>query len=57
MVSPTGQLIAPATIPGFMLVDFISSNLEEAKNKANIYKRYEKLRNLKIIITKYIYFQ
>lgn len=40
MVSPTGQFIAPATIPGFMLVDFITCNLEEAKEKARLYIRY-----------------
>ncbi|XP_023296474.2 T-cell activation inhibitor, mitochondrial [Lucilia cuprina] len=38
MVSPTGQLIAPATCPGFMLVDFITSNLEVAKERNQKYQ-------------------
>ena len=39
MVSPTGQLIAPSTCPGFLLVDFITKNLEEASNRQEIYKK------------------
>ncbi|XP_075164485.1 T-cell activation inhibitor, mitochondrial [Haematobia irritans] len=42
MVSPTGQLIAPATCPGFMLVDFISTNLPIAKERMAKYQE-EKL--------------
>ncbi|CAG9831325.1 unnamed protein product [Diabrotica balteata] len=33
MVSPTGQFIVPATIPGSLLVNFITTNLEEASKK------------------------
>lgn len=33
MVSPTGQFIIPATYPGFLLVDFITNNMVEAKDK------------------------
>jgi hypothetical protein len=39
MVSPTGQLISPSTCPGFLLVDFISKNLEEASIRQEIYKK------------------
>lgn len=39
MVSPTGQLISPSTCPGFLLVDFISRNLEEATIKQAAYKK------------------
>lgn len=38
MVNPTGQLIAPATCPGFMLVDFISTNLSLAKERTEKYQ-------------------
>ena len=38
MVSPTGQLIVPSTCPGSILVDFISSNLEKAKERAETYR-------------------
>ena len=37
MVSPTGQFITPATCPGFMLVDFITTHLTEAKVKSEKY--------------------
>lgn len=30
MVSPTGQFIVPSTCPGFLLVNFITENMEEA---------------------------
>lgn len=33
MVSPTGQLIVPATHPGALLVDFITTHMDEAKSK------------------------
>ncbi|XP_061390344.1 T-cell activation inhibitor, mitochondrial [Musca vetustissima] len=38
MVSPTGQLITPATCPGFMLVDFITTNLAVAKERMAKYQ-------------------
>ncbi|XP_058987690.1 T-cell activation inhibitor, mitochondrial-like [Musca domestica] len=38
MVSPTGQLITPATCPGFMLVDFITTNLPIAKERVAKYQ-------------------
>lgn len=39
MVSPTGQLITPSTCPGFLLVDFISKNLDDATIKQEAYKK------------------
>lgn len=41
MVSPTGQFIVPATMPGALLVNFITKNLEDAKQKNNEYQRYD----------------
>jgi Domain of unknown function (DUF4461) len=41
MVSPTGQLISPSTCPGFLLVDFITTNLEEATIRQTAYKRQD----------------
>uniref|UniRef100_A0A1A9UL86 T-cell activation inhibitor, mitochondrial n=1 Tax=Glossina austeni TaxID=7395 RepID=A0A1A9UL86_GLOAU len=41
MVSPTGQLIVPAACPGFMLVDFITNNLDTAEELMKKYA-YEK---------------
>ena len=38
-ISPTGQLIIPSTCPGFLLVDFISKNLEEATIKKSAYSK------------------
>ncbi|RZC31974.1 T-cell activation inhibitor, mitochondrial, partial [Asbolus verrucosus] len=38
MVSPTGQFIVPSSLPGFLLVSFITKNLEEAKEKMMNYK-------------------
>ncbi|XP_037934436.1 T-cell activation inhibitor, mitochondrial [Teleopsis dalmanni] len=38
MVNPTGQFIAPATCPGFMLVDFITTNMSIAKEREEKYK-------------------
>uniref|UniRef100_W8C7D8 T-cell activation inhibitor, mitochondrial n=2 Tax=Ceratitis capitata TaxID=7213 RepID=W8C7D8_CERCA len=38
MVNPTGQLIAPATCPGFMLIDFITTNLNLAKERTEKYQ-------------------
>lgn len=39
MVSPTGQLISPSTCPGFLLVDFIAKNLEEADIRKAAYNK------------------
>nr|XP_040234454.2 T-cell activation inhibitor, mitochondrial [Anopheles coluzzii] len=39
MVSPTGQLIVPATCPGSLLVDFLTNHLEEALEKQSSYDR------------------
>ena len=41
MVTPTGQLVAPSTCPGSLLVDFITNNLEEAFIKIKEYNMYE----------------
>jgi len=38
MVSPTGQFISPSTCPGFLLVDFITTHLDEAKERQHAYK-------------------
>uniref|UniRef100_A0A1B0CN04 ABC transporter domain-containing protein n=1 Tax=Lutzomyia longipalpis TaxID=7200 RepID=A0A1B0CN04_LUTLO len=38
MVSPTGQFIAPSTCPGWILVDFITNNLTEARDRSTLYK-------------------
>ncbi|XP_073838009.1 T-cell activation inhibitor, mitochondrial [Musca autumnalis] len=38
MVGPTGQLIMPATCPGFMLVDFITTNMPIAKERMAKYQ-------------------
>ncbi|KAJ8920872.1 hypothetical protein NQ315_015665 [Exocentrus adspersus] len=38
MVSPTGQFIVPATLPGEILVNFITKNLEEAGKKNGEYQ-------------------
>ncbi|CRK86368.1 CLUMA_CG000214, isoform A [Clunio marinus] len=39
MVSPTGQLIAPSSCPGFLLIDFFTKNLEEATIRQAAYKK------------------
>lgn len=39
MVSPTGQFIVPATHPGSLLVDFITTNIDEAKQKQIMYDK------------------
>lgn len=39
MVSPIGQLIVPATHPGDLLVDFITTNLEEANERQVKYNK------------------
>ncbi|KAJ8960801.1 hypothetical protein NQ318_020097 [Aromia moschata] len=38
MVSPTGQFIVPCTIPGAILVNFISNNLKEAGDRNQRYQ-------------------
>lgn len=48
MVSPTGQLIAPATCPGFMLIDFITTNLPIAKEHM---KKYEQEKHIERELT------
>lgn len=40
MVSPTGQFIAPSTCPGWMLVDFITTHMDEAADKISKYEKY-----------------
>ncbi|XP_058452037.1 T-cell activation inhibitor, mitochondrial [Malaya genurostris] len=39
MVSPTGQLIVPATCPGSLLVDFLTTHLEESLEKQRSYNQ------------------
>lgn len=39
MVSPTGQFITPATCPGSILVDFISQNMESARERMFKYEK------------------
>lgn len=39
MVSPTGQFIIPSSLPGQLLVNFITTHMDEAKIKANNYKQ------------------
>ncbi|KAM7357022.1 T-cell activation inhibitor, mitochondrial isoform 2-T6 [Cochliomyia hominivorax] len=48
MVSPTGQLIAPATCPGFMLVDFITTHLAVAKQYN---KKYQEEKHIERDLT------
>lgn len=38
MISPTGQIIVPSTCPGSILVDFITAHMEEAKERAQLYR-------------------
>lgn len=40
MLSPTGQFISPARLPGSILVDFITKNLELARENTKFYKKY-----------------
>ncbi|KAF7994412.1 hypothetical protein HCN44_003884 [Aphidius gifuensis] len=37
MLSPTGQFIVPSSCPGFLLVTFITENLDEATKRLNHY--------------------
>ncbi|XP_044752286.1 T-cell activation inhibitor, mitochondrial [Coccinella septempunctata] len=39
MVSPTGQFIIPSSLPGQLLVSFITTHMDEAKIKSNNYKQ------------------
>lgn len=39
MVSPTGQLIVPATCPGTILIDFLTNHMDEAYEKQQSYNR------------------
>lgn len=41
MVSPTGQLIVPATCPGTLLVDFLTNHLDESYEKQQSYNRHK----------------
>ncbi|CAL8070728.1 unnamed protein product [Orchesella dallaii] len=38
MISPTGQIIVPSSCPAFLLVNFITSHMEEASQKLEQYK-------------------
>lgn len=38
MVSPTGQFIAPSACPGSILVDFLTTHMDEATQKMEEYK-------------------
>jgi hypothetical protein len=40
MLSPTGQFIVPSSCPAFLLVNFLSTNLEKAKQVLENYERY-----------------
>lgn len=40
MVSPTGQFIVPSSLPGFLLVSFITTHLKDAKEKMVNYKKF-----------------
>lgn len=39
MVSPTGQFIVPCSLPGNLLVNFITTNLKDAYDKKTTYQR------------------
>jgi len=43
MVSPTGQIIVPSSCPPFLMINFISQHMEEAKEKLDAYniQKYE----------------
>lgn len=38
MVSPTGQFIAPSLCPGSILVDFLTTHMDDAAQKMEEYK-------------------
>lgn len=39
MLSPTGQFIVPSSCPSFLLVNFITDNLEEATKRLHHYNK------------------
>jgi len=39
MLSPTGQFIVPSSCPSFLLVNFITENLEEAMKRLYHYNK------------------
>lgn len=39
MLSPTGQFIVPSSCPGFLLVNFITENLNEAAKRLAHYNK------------------
>ena len=38
MLSPTGQIIAPSSCPPWLLVNFITENMEEAWHRIKAYE-------------------
>lgn len=38
-VSPTGQIIAPSTCPGTILVEFLTNHMNEAAEKSEAYRK------------------
>jgi len=40
MLSPTGQFIVPSSCPAFLLVNFLTANLEKAKQVLEKYERF-----------------
>lgn len=40
MLSPTGQFIAPSSLPGSILVDFLTNHLDEATKLIAEYKKF-----------------
>lgn len=38
-VSPTGQIIAPSTCPGSILVEFLTNHMNEAAEKSEAYNK------------------
>ncbi|CAB3366455.1 Hypothetical predicted protein [Cloeon dipterum] len=51
MLSPTGQFIVPSSCPAFLLVNFLSSNLEKAKN---VLAKYQSDKMLEKILKKQV---
>lgn len=39
MLSPTGQILAPSSCPPWLLVNFITENMEQAKKMITDYHR------------------
>ncbi|RXG62115.1 T-cell activation inhibitor, mitochondrial [Armadillidium vulgare] len=50
MLSPTGQIIAPSSCPPWLLVNFISENMDEAYKRISEYKRLV-LKTLELVGT------